>query len=354
MNKVLNVVLYIPLLYMVFFLIYWIQIYQNEQVSLDEFILEKQVNYAADAAVEELLNTGSLDQDYHNLDKSDPTLEALDTSAIINVEPDLAVEEFASMLCANFSMLPTEYNMNIIKHKYIRALLICAYDGVYTYWRQENVKGAYEFMSTPKIPYFYTENEGELNQVQYCINLGYDYGYRDNNAGGYSLKKYNKITIPKDVQKTAINNQISELLNWALYQSYSGAGSGKTFEIPALGSEIQGQQPVNGITVLGVVEGQATSSSSSITAECIGGARIVSADRVIGYTFETKKNSDGSEVAFEQKFYATASTWKSMSAELRSKYSWNENSAISFSSVFEAAENGYYSLITGLEGDWEN
>lgn len=356
MNKVLNVTLFVPLLYVTFFIIYWAQIYQNEMISLDEFILEKQVNYAADAAVEEILNTGNLDQDYHNLDKSDPTLEALDTSAIIAVEPSLAVEEFASMLCANFNMLPTEYNINVVKSKYIRALLVCAYDGVYTYWRQESSKGVYDFMGTPKIPYFYTENEGKSNQKQYCINLGYDYGYSDAmKSGDYSLKKYSKIEVNKDLQRTAINNQVAELLNWALYQSYSnGTGSGKTYQIPALGSEIQGQQPVNNITVLGVVEGKATSSATSITAECIGGARVTSADRVIGYKFSKKRVSDGSWVDFNQYFYATTSTWEKLGPGLKNMYEWSTDSAKSFNSVFEAASSGYYSLLTNLKGDWED
>lgn len=354
MTKTLNVVLFVPLLYAVFFLLYWIPIYQNELVAFDEYVLEKQVNYAADAAVEELLNTGNLDQDYHNLDKSDPTFEDIDTSAIINVEPDLAVEEFASMLCANFEMLPTEYNLNYVKHKYIKALLVCAYDGVYGYWSQPVADGIYDFVSTPKMPYFYTENEGTVSQKQYCINLGYTYGYSDSTDGGkYSLKKFNLINIPADVQKTAINNQVGELLNYALMESYKPTTFNKKYSIPALGSTIQGQQPISNITVLGVVEGQATSSASAITAECIGGARITTADRVIGYTFTEHKNSAGEFVPFEQKFYAKNSTWKALgeSGHLAS-WKFDESSAVMFTDCFEAAKAGYYDLIVGLEGDW--
>lgn len=354
MSKVLSIVWFAPLLYVVFFFLYWVPIYQNELLSFDEFVLEKQVNYAADAAVEELLNTGNLDQDYHNLDKTDPSYTDIDTSSIINVEPDLAVKEYASMLCSNWQMSPTEYNINIVKNEYIKALLVCAYDGVYAYWKQPIGDGVYEFISTPKIPYFYTENEGTSNQIQYCLTLGLDYGYSDavDASGNYSLKKFNKIHVPKDTQRTAINNQVAELLNYALCESYSTGGYAKRYEIPALGSTIKGQQPVSGITVLGVVEGQGTSLASPITAECIGGARVTTADKIIGYTF-----THYGGVAHEVKYYASTKTWKTLKENGfigPADYTYDESTAVIFNNVFEAAKAGYNDIIFGLEGSWRD
>lgn len=354
MSKVLSLVWFAPLLYVIFFFLYWIPIYQNELLSFDEFVLEKQVNYAADAAVEELLNTGNLDQDYHNLDKADPSYSDIDTSSIINVEPDLAVKEYASMLCSNWQMNPTEYNINIIKNKYIKTLLVCAYDGVYAYWKQPIADGMYEFAGTPKIPYFYTINEGTPSQIQYCLTLGLEYGYSDavSDDGEYSLKKFNKIPVDKDVQRTAINNQVAELLNYALCESYSTGGYAKRYDIPALGSTVKGQQPISGITVLGVVEGQATSSASAITAECIGGARVTTADKIIGYDFTYRNGVD-----HMVKYYASTKTWEALKADGfigDGGYTYDESSAVIFNNVFEAAKAGYIDIIFGLEGSWQD
>ena len=77
MSKTSSLVSWIALLYAALFFIYWIQIYQNELVAFDEFVLDKQVNYAADAAVEELLMTGDTDQDYNNGDYSRAYLQRI-------------------------------------------------------------------------------------------------------------------------------------------------------------------------------------------------------------------------------------------------------------------------------------
>ena len=340
MSKTSNLVIWIALLYAALFMIYWVHIYQNELVAFDEFVLDKQVNYAADAAVEELLMTGDTDQDYNKGD-------------YMVVEPELAVIEFTSILAEDFNLVPTDYTRQMIQEKYIKTLLVCTWDGIYAYWYQpKNDTNEYGFIGTPKIPYFYTDKSGK----QYCLNLGLEKAYSDSGFGGtYKLNPYEELApmIPKDIQLTAINNQVAELLNYTLIQAYSG-NNRTAYEIPALASEVSGAQPVDKITVIGVVEGQAESSSTVITAECIGGAQVVAADPIIGVNMVYDNG-------MKAKLYAYSSYWKShigdvfQSGNPYAGFDHTGNHDITsasteyFDTPFEAAEHGYYDLLSAMD-----
>ena len=346
MTRVTHVVQWIPLLYMCIYLVFWIRIYSNELIQFDEFVLEKQVNYAADAAVEELLMTGNTEQDYNK-------------GEYIVVEPELALIEFTSILTEDFNLVPTDFTREQIKEKYIKSLLICTWDGVYAYWYQpENSTGEYGLVGTPKIPYFYTDANGR----QYCLNLGFEKAYSDNGKTGdeYKINKYEKLDpmIPKDVQLTAINNQVADILNYTLIQAYGGS-TARSYEIPALASEVSGAQPVDQITVIGVIEGQASVGTSAVVSECIGGAQITANDPIIGVTMKYKSGTLAN-------VYARSSYWKEKLPKLAtvpnlegiiqkgdpSSTAWNITNAKSrfFDTPFEAAEEGYYDLLTTLEG----
>lgn len=332
MSKTSHLLSWIALLFAAMFFIYWIVIYQNELVAFDEFVLDKQVNYAADAAVDELLMTGDTDQDYVNGD-------------YMVVEPQLAVSEFTSILAEDFNYVPTDFTRQLVQEKYIKTLLICTWDGIYAYWFQpKNDTNEYGFVGTPKIPYFYTDESGK----QYCLNLGLEKAYTDssptNNPNEYKMNQYEVMApaVPKDVQLTAINNQVASILNYTLIQSYSG-NNRTAYEIPALASEVSGAQPVDRITVIGVVEGQAESTQSVITAECIGGAQIIQNDPCIGV--EVKMPSGNTA-----KVYARSSWWKTHSLPTGWSYTQGAGSLADaktdyFDSPFEAAENNYYDLL---------
>lgn len=342
MSRVTHLVQWIPLLYMCFFMIYWIRIYSNELIEFDEFVLDKQVNYAADAAVEELLMTGNTEQDYNKGD-------------FIIVEPELAVIEFTSILAEDFNLIPTDFTHSQIQEQYIKTLLVCTWDGLYAYWYQpKNDTNEYGFMGTPKIPYFYTDEDGR----QYCLNLGLEKAYSDSgDANNYKLNQYELMEkpIPTDIQLTAINNQVADILNYTLIQAYGG-NNRTAYEIPALASEVSGAQPVDQITVLGVVEGQATVGTSAVVAECIGGAQITANDPVIGVTIRYDKGA-------KAKVYAYSSYWQSQLGKMKSanhnilgilqkdgSVAWNVVDAEFeyFDTPFKAAEAGYYDLYTTL------
>ena len=345
MSKVVHVILYIPLMFAAFFLIFWIKIVQNEKVAFDEFVLEKQANYAADAAVEELLFTGKLDQDYNK-------------GEYILVDPELGKDEFISILEYSYGFIPSEYSDSMFMNKYLRALVICGWDGYYTYWRMPKDGDEYDLVATPKVPYFYTDKEG----TQWCLNLGLEEAWAsgiERSDSSYTMDTYksihdlaNKYTSDhaptKAEQLTAINNQVGDALNYALFQSYSDGHMQKTYSIPDMASRVKGAQPVDRITVIGVVEGADSSTATTIIAECIGGAQIVENDQVYAVHIENFRGNQGTTVAV----YATASQWK------KQGYNGDQlqagglapglgyiKDATYYDNCFDAAEAGYSDLM---------
>ena len=77
MSRHFYLVLWMPLLFIVLFMAYWITITSNSYTELEEYILGKQVNYATDSAIGEMLEFSTTDVDYSD-------------GEFILVEPELA------------------------------------------------------------------------------------------------------------------------------------------------------------------------------------------------------------------------------------------------------------------------
>ena len=334
MSKHIHIILWIPLMYVVLFLAFWIRLFLNEEVSFEKFLLEKQANYAADSAIDALLEDSDIDTDY--------------SSDFVTIEPDLAVKDFAHTLCLNKGSIPTDYSIRKLMNNNIRMIAVCGYDGYYVYYMNETATGTYELKSTPKIPYYYSyysdpDKEAALepdsdelktnmsesdiayylnlhNEAdrQYCLTLDPKVGYWDYSANGKYFthqrgkyedgrKEYNNsqgsltaawdsdgsqtgFHIPtKDQQLTAINTDVSKGINWALFKTYSTFTSHNHIELPAIGETVRGEQPVKAPTVIAFVEGDTKSYLSSVTAECIGGAQFEDADLVVGFNLDHVK-----------------------------------------------------------------
>lgn len=347
MTKHFHVLLWIPLMYCALFILFWIKIYQNDAVSFEDYVLERQVNYAAESAVDELLDAGNLNQDYANGD-------------FVTLEPDVALRDFSTTLCYDFRIIPTDQSLQDLMNKNLKTFVVCVYDGVYLYYRQQNETHGEAIKQSPKIPYFYTDED---SGTQYCLTLNPEKGYWDSgNAAQYKMHFYDKYdkAPSDDRQATAINDRVANLINWSLYEAYNKTDkSGMTVNIPATGETVRGEQPVRSPTVIGVVEGNIKSYGSTVVAECIGGAQLEETDQIIGFYLEDfpiyhiEENgivytgdealNKGASVSSELtgKFYAKSSWWKQHTYAKKYIPENKKNLMKYFDNEYEAAKNGY-------------
>lgn len=291
MSKVLGLVNFIPIIFATFFLLYYIRFMQNEFVSFDEWVLEKQVNYAADSAVDAMLsNSPDIDTSYSSGEQ-------------IDVDPNVGVRDYSEILALSFQLPISDQTVHYIQSRFIKTLLICAYDGIYAYWSPMKVDtvGTSYFMGTPKIPYFYSTAG---NATQYQINLNYDSGYAFSSAASaahyYTGDPGDQLTVddtkvldssgaehsisklPEVKQRIAINQQVADVLNYSISKAYEQVDSAQRYQLPDIESDIRGSQPIQSVSVVGIVEGESFSSFTPVIAGSIGGARIIGNDPVLG------------------------------------------------------------------------
>lgn len=271
MSKHFGVSLWVPLITIVFLMLYFIMFWQEELVAYEDFTLQKKVNYAADAAVDEMLYTGDLGTDYATTYK--------------NVQPHLGVQEFEVVLLESLGMPTTEKNRDWLEQHYLKSVVVCAYDGLYVYDERQYETGKYDFVYTPKIPYFYQDDSGQ----NFTLNFGYKEGYSDFYDGTtYHVNSIADLpsSITEDQKKTAINNQVGWYLQESIARAYGGDGteySLKSIKLPAMGSEISAAQPIANISFIGVVETDNSSKKTPDLCMGIGGARITEVDQIIGF-----------------------------------------------------------------------
>ena len=338
MSKYFHILVWMPLLYAVIFVSIWIKIYTNEYVAFEEYVIEKQCNYAADSSMEAMLHYSNLGLDYAD-------------NEFASLNPTIGKDDFVDTMCMNWGLLVNDSNRELFETKYLRSLVIATYDGAYVYTvMKEDDQGDKALVQSPKIPYTYQDTEGN----NYTLTLDNERGYADsgnvfpasaNVKPTYALHRLGKYAMmsgvkqpTNDVQKTVISDTVSRLLNWSLYETLSMGGKEDVVAIPAISNSIKGGQAIDRPTVIGVVRGMKTAFSTPILAGGIGGAQltdntdIIGCD-LIGYTI------DG--IPYTGKFYSTADWWDRHT----SKEGFKTNERY-FDSRFEAARTGYNDLTT--------
>jgi len=314
MTKHFGVFLFVPLMSILFFFMYFIIFWQEEQVSYADFVTQKQINYAADAAVEELLYTGHLATDYATTFK--------------NVQPDLGVNEFCIVMLESLNMPTTDKDITWYQDHYLKSIVVCAFDGLFVYDdKVYTTEGEHKFISSPKIPYFYTD---EASGRQFTLNFGLTHGLSDDydSTHGYRIKQSDKLpsSITEDVIYTSINNQVSDYLSESIGRAYGG-NYDKNIQLPAFASTISGGQPIKNISLIGVVETPQMNKKKPNLCMAIGGARITTVDPIIGWT----ETSTGIQYYGPQSKVA--------------KLGLNINVTKTFNSVYEAAIEGYHCYL---------
>ncbi len=321
--KHFHILLWAPLLFAVLFVLYWVQIYLNEVIQFEDFVLEKQVNYGTDSAIDELLMSGKLSQDYND-------------EKFITVEPNLARTDLEHTLILDFGGVPTEKMKEYIDYHCIKCLVVCTYDGIYDFHVQRDATNGYWLTQSPKIPYFYTDKD---TGQQFCLTLDPKWGYWDygNSSSDYKLHKFDEYdgNAPSEtVQRQSINDQVANIINWSLYENYRFNENDTAIQLPAIANTVRGEQPVIAPTVITVVEGQNKVFNQTVIAESIGGSQFEEADQVVGYTLKSGAIING--VSYKGRYYARASWWK----EHESLKDYAEDGRY-FDDEFAAAKKGY-------------
>lgn len=271
-------------------------VYEFEQRQLDI-----QVNYAIDAAAQEMLNNSThVDTDY------------IDWGSI-TVEPELALDVFQTMMLKSMGWSVSDENKEAFMQDMCPFFIVAAYDGYYVYSqvpyyigidtadedkeyndlngdgvvdKDDYIAVSYPHRWTPKIPY------GEMvGNKYYFYNLGEShYGTLVNSASGKTVKYDNiiKVTTEDEVGSTAradfiINDRLTQACNEALVWGLADRGGSKeVWYLPTTYTNWTSTNPIESPTLLSYVQSAGITKYEKVSFG-IEGSRIDEAEFCILY-----------------------------------------------------------------------
>lgn len=303
MNRGFGFVLAIPVFFIAICTMLMVNMVQQEERQLEEYVMTFAIDYSTDAAVAEMLNMAHLGQDYADQGRT-------------NADPEVALTTFLNLMCINYDLPLTEAAKLQIESGYMPLFCVAAYNGYYLYTPAMDSNKGWYLQGSQKRPYSY-----EVGDKYYALNLGGDNAHL---LEGGSLTKVTLASqgISKEEVFRQINSQVSDTL---MYEFQKNTGrDGAFIYIPSALTTFKQVNPIDGPTVLAFIDGWDFKSNHAVSAFSIGGAKIESARMVAGYE---RINADGSIT----KLYAYADLLPP-SAHIIDM----------FTSVEEAARNGFY------------
>lgn len=252
--------------------------------------LDLQVNYAVDAATQEMLSGSThIDTDYIDW-------------GVMTIQPEVALNAYQAVLLRNLGWSDYPDNREDLTESSIPFFIVAAYDGYYVYGRQrDDVKittpdgsmvttnTVYDFKWSPKLPYSRTEGDN-------C----YFYYLSDKLCGSFNINNptgtLNRAVVLNDgtgfnsreVARATVADVLTKACNSALFVGTEGDAQ-QTYYIPATMSEWSNSNPVITPSVLTYVSRQDQYTQYDTVTFGIGGSKIDETDFVICYVINGNK-----------------------------------------------------------------
>ena len=244
--------------------LHFVEYQEDFYYAFQEEKLDVQVNYAVDAAIDEMVAASiDLGMDYADYE-------------FMKVDPDVALDTYITVLLKNLGMSTSENNIAIARSRYTPVFCVAAYDGYYIAEPTRiNSSGAYDLVFSLKQPYLYGDGAGNV----YALNLGLDDAKMYSTTG--TLSKVDP-PIDKASQRAIINQSISDALMTSVYKQQEGAVA-STIYLPSDMSNITRTNPVTSTSVLAYVANINVGKGRMLESFGIGGARIDHAKVVYCY-----------------------------------------------------------------------
>lgn len=239
--------------------------------EFEEYRLQKTNNYATDAAIDEMLYSDNLDQDYSDMSK-------------VTLDPMRARDTYLEVLALTYDIPTTDKSLDDLSAQCLDLMIVCAYDGYYiisndpTVDEETSVK-TYVALPNIKYPYVY---EDPASSNLYALNLGFEKAYKLNTSGMEEIP----TPVSKAKTLTIVNKLISNELNSRLNAKIDG-GLSKSVNIPVLSTDSNNN--IQNVSVISFLNGVKFTTVKELSAFSIGGAKIEPTRMVACYTRKGKK-----------------------------------------------------------------
>lgn len=277
MNRVLSLILFVPILFISFIYLYYAKVIDSGLNRVSDYHLKLVANYASDSAIEEMLDVADLGTDYVEWGK-------------FNTDPEIALKDYIDTFLISYNLPLTPENREMVKINFLKVFVVAGYDGYYVYDHRSIDEGSlYEFVCSNKLPYLYKDMSKNDREVSYALTMGTKC-YRVTNA---TLNLVNS-PLPKSQTLEVINSRISDDLINRIDRQYTGGWNRQVY-LPNELTSISKVNPIAGPTVLALVDNVDLSRGKKVNAFGIGGAMATVARPISAYE---RKGADGNWVKY--------------------------------------------------------
>lgn len=271
MSKFFSLFLIMPLFFVIIVFFAGNAIMKADYNEFEEYRLQKTNNYATDAAVDEMLYSDNLDQDYSDMSK-------------VTLDPMRARDTYLKVLALTYDIPSTKESLESLSAQCLDLMIVCAYDGYYVISNDATLNedidvNTYTALSTTKLPYSYYDPTADK---YYSITLGSDKAYSLSTSGLSEVKTPLTKSQTLTVVNKLVNNEIASRLN----AKVSG-GLSKAVNIPVLSTA--NNNNIENVSVISFLNGVKFTTIKELSAFSVGGTKVEATRMVACYRRNGKK-----------------------------------------------------------------
>lgn len=259
MGRSFALVLVAPALFLILSWLNILGLIQEDELLMNELLLAVSVDYAVDAATEEMLAASTIV-----------------SGTEIEVNPDVAKSVFLSLMCLNYDLPTTQQAFMELETSYLPVFCVAAYDGYYLYTPTVASDGGVYLQCSLKQPYSYW-----VGDTYYALNLGGETTYKLYDGALASVTLVGQGITANDVA-TIVNTTLSDVLMEA-FQEQTGR-SNEFVYIPTQMTTLAQTSAVEGPAVLAFVDNWDFRGTSAVSSFSVGGAQLTEVRQVAAYT----------------------------------------------------------------------
>lgn len=260
MNRFSAVIVPIPIVVFIYMLMTFNQYNLDMSREFSRRVQDVQVNYASDAAVDEMLMySEDLSMDYNDMD-------------FAKLNPEVGVDTFSTIMVKSKGISLSSDNLTNVRANNIKSVVVAALDGFYLGSpKQFNSSGAYDLVFMNKMPYMYKDGV-----KTYTLNMSYK------NSLLFSNNSITRVTAPinEKQQRIIISQRITEALMSEVYKQTDN-NMMESIYIPPEITALNSTNPIDKITFLCYYEDDFGFYGTNNQSFGIGGSRVTR-QRVVG------------------------------------------------------------------------
>lgn len=236
------------------------------------------IDYAVDAATDQLLATPDLGLDYGDEGR-------------IDLDPQAALDVFVDTFLMNYSLSVSDANREWVKANFMPVFVVATYDGYYMATMMEtssavgvpentpiDVDQTMQFL--PKMAYKYVDGG-----ASYALNFGANDYIRMAGAAMTKGTGFPPGLVSKEEVLAEINKVISTDIAYMIESiNEANPNYANAFFIPSGATKLSGANMLEGPSVLAIVQNVQINTTRPISGFSIGGGKVTAARYIVGYT----------------------------------------------------------------------